>query len=136
MDGRLVVVTTNPRAEAPYAPENVATKEVVGADAFFALDLRAGRVVSVDDHPEARNPSVRLGVDFGPVIGVLHTLAQVTNYPAEQLIGRMVVGAVNLGPKRIAGFKSQFLVLGAYEPDGTCRLLQVEEGIEPGAPIA
>ncbi len=128
-------MSENPSPNLPFAPENLSPKEEIGGDAFFALDLRAGRVVSVEGYARARNPSYKLGVDFGPVIGVLHTLAQVTNYSQEELMGRMVVGAVNLGAKRIAGFKSQFLVLGAYEPDGACRLLQVEDGIGPGAPI-
>ena len=57
-------------------------------------------------------------------------------FGGPQLLGRTVVGAVNLGRKRIAGFTSEFLVLGALDPDGTVRLLQLEDGVEPGAPIA
>ncbi|MGH2747468.1 MAG: tRNA-binding protein, partial [Actinomycetota bacterium] len=64
------------------------------------------------------------------------TSAQITNYPEEELLGRMVVGAINLGIKVIAGFKSEFLILGAIAPDGTVRLLQLEEKVEPGEPIA
>jgi tRNA-binding protein len=75
-------------------------------------------------------------VDFGPVIGELQSSAQIRNYSKEELMGRLVVGAVNLGSKRIAGFTSEFLILGALEPDGTVRLLQVEDGVEPGAPVA
>jgi tRNA-binding protein len=111
-------------------------KEDVGADGFFALDLRAGVVTDVQPFPEARRPAWKLWVDFGPAVGTLQTSAQVTNYAREDLLGRMVVGAINLGVKRIAGFRSEFLVLGAVEPDGTVRLLQLETGVAPGTPIA
>jgi tRNA-binding protein len=112
-----------------------ARKPDVGADAFFALDLRVGRVVEVSPFPEARHPAWKLRVDFGPDVGVLGTSAKVTNYGADELLGRLVVGAVNLGPKRIAGFRSEFLILGGIEPDGTVHLLSVD-GVEPGAPVA
>ncbi|HEY7876096.1 MAG TPA: tRNA-binding protein [Actinomycetota bacterium] len=121
---------------SPYEPRSIALKPDVGADAFFSVDRRVGRVVSVEDFPEARNPSYKIEVDFGPVVGVLQTAAQATHYPKEELTGRLVVGALNLGPKRIAGFRSEFLVLGAMDPDGTARLLRLEKGVEPGAPIA
>jgi tRNA-binding protein len=117
------------------ARQHDARKDDVGADAFFSLDLRVGRVVEVDPFPEARTPAWKLRVDFGPAVGTLQTSAQVTNYTAEELLGRLVVGAINLGPKRIAGYRSEFLVLGGLEPDGTVHLLSVE-GVEPGAPVA
>jgi tRNA-binding protein len=122
--------------ELPYAPEKLAPKDEVGAEGFFAVDMRAGRVVAVEDFPAARAPSWKVSVDFGPVIGVLMTAAKIKNYTREELEGRMVVGALNLGTRRIAGFKSQFLILGALEPDGTVRLLQLEDSVQPGAPIA
>ena len=120
----------------PYEVARLARKPDVGADGFFALDLRAGRVVDVEAFPEARKPSWKLTVDFGPVLGTLRTSAQVRNYSAEELRGRLVVGACNLGRKRIAGFVSEFLVLGALEADGTVRLLELPDDVEPGAPIA
>ncbi|WP_370327004.1 tRNA-binding protein [Euzebya sp.] len=120
----------------PYDPAAVPAKDVVGAEGFFAVDMRAGVVTAVDDFPEARKPAWKLTVDFGPVIGELRTSAQITNYTAAELLGRTVVGAVNLGEKRIAGFTSQFLVLGALDPDGTVRLLELPDGVQPGAPIA
>ena len=120
----------------PYAPEGLARKDDIGADGFFALDLRVGRVVDVEAFPEARKPAWKVSVDFGPVVGVLRTSAQITNYTADELRGRLVVGAINLGTKRIAGFTSEFLVLGSLDPDGTVRLLQLEDGVVPGAPVA
>jgi tRNA-binding protein len=110
-------------------------KPDVGADAFFALDLRVGRVQSVEPFPEARKPAWKLQVDFGPDVGVLQTSAQVTNYTEDELVGRLVVGAINLGAKRIAGYRSEFLVLGGVEPDGTVHLLSVE-GVVPGDVVA
>jgi tRNA-binding protein len=111
-------------------------KPDVGAEAFFALDLRVGRVVDVEPFPEARTPAWKLAVDFGPDVGVLRTSAQVTNYDADELRDRVVVGAINLGRKRIAGFVSEFLVLGAVAPDGTVSLLELPDGVEPGWPVA
>lgn len=119
----------------PYLPQNLPRKADIGAEAFFALDMRAGRIVEVEDLPGARKPAWKLGVDFGPAVGTLRTSAQVKNYAREDLMGRLVVGALNLGPKRIAGFESEFLILGALDPDGTVRLLRLDEGVEPGAPV-
>jgi tRNA-binding protein len=119
-----------------YALDKLPKKDDVGVEAFLALDLRAGRVIDVAEFPAARKPSLTITVDFGPVVGRLATSAQITNYSKEELEGRMVVGAINLGSKRIAGFRSEFLVLGALDPDGTVRLLQLEDGVHPGAPVA
>jgi len=116
--------------------EQLPRKDDITADGFFALDLRAGRVVDVQPFPEARKPAWKLTVDFGPMVGELRTSAQITNYDAAELQGRLVVGAINLGTKRIAGFTSEFLVLGALDPDGTVRLLQLEPEVRPGAPVA
>jgi tRNA-binding protein len=104
---------------------------------FFALDLRVGRITGVDEFPEARKPAWKLTVDFGPDVGVLRTSAQVTNYGRDDLLGTLVVGAINLGTKRIAGFVSEFLVLGAIEPDdGTVHLLELPASVAPGWRIA
>lgn len=113
-----------------------ARKPDVDPSAFFALDLRVGRVVEVADFPEARRPAWRLRVDFGPSIGVLATSAQVTNYARDELLGRQVVGALNLGTKRIAGFVSEFLLLGGLGPDGEVHLLEVDGTLPPGARVA
>ncbi len=104
----------------------------VDPDSFFAVDIRVGRVMAVDPFPEARRPAWKLTVDFGPDVGARRTSAQVTNYSEADLIGRLVVGTMNLGARRIAGFRSEFLVLGALAPDGTVHLLEVPEGAEPG----
>ena len=123
-------------ADTPYDPAVLQRKPDIDPGAFFALDLRAGRVLDVEEFPEARKPAWKLTVDFGPVVGTLRTSAQVRNYSADELVGRTVVGALNLGRKRIAGFVSEFLVLGALDPDGTVRLLDLPSSVQPGAPIA
>jgi tRNA-binding protein len=122
--------------EQPFAPEKLPRKGDITADEFFSLDLRTGRIVDIEDFPQARKPSYKITVDFGPVVGNMKSSAQITNYTKEDLVGRMVVGAINLGTKRIAGFTSEFLILGSLEPDGTVRLLRLEEDVSPGAPIA
>ena len=109
----------------------------VSPNEFFALDLRVGHVTAVEEFPEARKAAWKLAVDFGPEVGVLRTSAQVTNYSRDELLGRTVVGAINLGTKRIAGFTSEFLVLGAIDPDdGTVHLLELPDAVQPGWSIA
>jgi tRNA-binding protein len=120
----------------PYGPDRLPAKPEVDVATFAALDLRVGRVVEVDPFPEARQPAWKLTVDFGPVLGHRRTSAKITNYAAEDLVGRQVIGAVNLGRKRIAGFVSEFLVLGGLEADGTVRLLDLDGELPPGAPVA
>ena len=93
-------------------------------------------MTEVEEFPEARDPAWKLTVDFGPAVGMLRTSAKITNYTRDELLGRLVTGAINLPPKRIAGFRSEFLVLGALEADGTVRLLELPGDVEPGAPIA
>ena len=121
----------------PYHPEKLDKKEYVGAAAYFEMDLRTGVILEVEDFPEMRKPSYKMHVDFGPVIGKLWSSAQITNYSRAQLIGRTVVGAVNLGDKTLpTGFVSQFLVLGSLDPDGTVILLELPEGVLPGSMVA
>jgi len=120
----------------PYDPEGLDPKPDVDPGDFFAIDMRVGQVVDVEPFPEARKPAWKLTVDFGPVLGRRRTSAQVTNYTADELVGRRVVGAINLGARRIAGFRSEFLVLGGLEPDGTVRLLAVDDDLPLGAPVA
>ena len=121
----------------PYHPKKLEKKDYVGAAAYFELDFRTGIILKVEEFPEMRKPSYKIEVDFGPVIGKLWSSAQITNYSRAELVGRTVVGALNLGDKTLpTGFVSQFLVLGALEPDGTVRLLELPEGVNPGSMVA
>lgn len=110
-------------------------KDEIEVDGFHAVDMRVGVVREVRPFPEARKPAWQLRVDFGP-LGERWTSAQVTNYAEADLVGRRVVGAINLGSRRIAGFESQFLLLGAVAEDGTVTLLEVADDAPLGAPIA
>ena len=103
---------------------------------FERIDMRVGRVVGVDEFPEARNPAWKLEIDFGPELGVKRSSAQITHYPREQLEGRLVVAVVNFPPRRIAGFESEVLVLGALDDDKGVVLLRPDDDVQLGDRIA
>ena len=106
------------------------------ADDFFAIDMRVGTVVEAANFPEARKPSLRLSIDFGPELGVRRSSAQLTvHYRPEELIGRQVVAAVNIGTRRIAGFTSEVLVLGAMPTATEVVLLAVDRPVANGTRI-
>jgi tRNA-binding protein len=103
---------------------------------FEAVDMRVGRVVGVEEFPEARVPAWRLEVDFGPEIGRKRSSAQITHYAREDLEGRLVVAVVNFPPKRIGPFLSEVLVMGALDDDKGVVLLRPDEDVAPGDRIA
>ncbi len=104
--------------------------------AFQAVDMRVGRVLSVEEFPEARVPAWKLAIDFGPEVGVKRSSAQITHYSREQLEGTLVVGVVNLIPRRVAGFSSEVLVLGALDEAEGVVLLRPDKDAEVGSRIA
>jgi tRNA-binding protein len=105
-------------------------------DDFFAIDMRVGTIVEASAFPEARKPSLRLTIDFGPEIGIKRSSAQLTvHYGPEQLVGRQIVAAVNIGTRRIAGFSSEVLVLGAMPSAAVVVLLAVERPVANGTRI-
>ena len=99
---------------------------------FQRIDMRVGRVLSVSEFPEARNPAWKLEIDFGPQIGTRHSSAQITHYSREELEGQLVVGVVNFPPRRIAGFASEVLVLGALDDEKGVVLLRPDRDCAPG----
>jgi tRNA-binding protein len=103
---------------------------------FEAVDMRVGRVVGVEDFPEARVPAWKLDIDFGPEIGRKRSSAQITNYARDQLEGRLVVAVVNFPPKRIGPFTSEVLVLGAIDDGKGVILLRPDEDVELGDRVA
>ncbi|MGI8728312.1 MAG: tRNA-binding protein [Solirubrobacterales bacterium] len=103
---------------------------------FLAVDMRVGRIIEVDDFPEARNPAWKLRVDCGPEIGIKRSSAQITNYSREELMDRKVVAVVNFPPRQIGPVRSEVLVLGAVDEDGRVALLGPDSGAEIGERIA
>ncbi|MFT5563543.1 MAG: tRNA-binding protein [Myxococcota bacterium] len=120
----------------PYAPGEVPAKPDVGIEPFALLDLRVGRIIEAAPFPAARTPAWQLTIDLGPVIGVRRSSAQLTRYTAEQLRDRRVVCAVNLGPRTIAGFTSEVLVLAGLAADGAPHLLGLDEELPAGSVVA
>lgn len=90
---------------------------MVTIDEFQKIDIRVGKVIAVDDFPEARKPAYKLTIDFGEEIGVKKSSAGVVkNYKKEDLVGKLVLGVVNFPARQVGSFSSQVLTLGV--PDG------------------
>jgi tRNA-binding protein len=94
----------------------------VSFEHFAAVDIRVGRIIEVEDFPEARRPAWKLRVDFGPEIGIKRSSAQIRNYDREELEGRLVLGVVNFPPRQIGPVRSEVLVLGTYSAEGVLLL--------------
>ena len=103
-------------------------------DEFERLELAVGVITEVEDFPEARSPAYKLTIDFGPR-GTRRSSAQATHYPKDELLGRQVVCVLGFEPKRVAGFKSEVLVLGAYSDEHGVILLRPDRDVEPGSAI-
>jgi tRNA-binding protein len=99
---------------------------------FKRVDMRIGRVTAVDEFPEARVPAWKLTIDFGPELGERRSSAQITHYSREQLDGALVVGVINLTPRRVGPFVSEVLVLGALDDRLGVVLLRPDADAEPG----
>jgi tRNA-binding protein len=108
---------------------------MIDIDHFNAVDMRVGRIVAVDDFPEARVPAWKLTIDFGEDVGVKRSSAQITNYSREELQDSLVVAVVNFPPRRIGPFSSEVLVLGALDPDKGVVLLRPDRGAAIGSRI-
>ncbi|MGZ5352452.1 MAG: tRNA-binding protein [Actinomycetota bacterium] len=104
-------------------------------DEFERLDLAVGVVTEVEDFPETRNPAYKLTIDFG-LRGTRRSSAQATHYPKDELLGRQGVCVLGFEPKRVAGFKSEVLVLGALSDEQGVVLLRPDRDVEPGSAIA
>ncbi|MBI2707323.1 MAG: tRNA-binding protein [Proteobacteria bacterium] len=106
---------------------------ILSYEDFAKVDIRSGTVIKAEPFPRAMKPAYKVWVDFGPEIGVLQTSAQVTvHYTPESLIGRQVLGVVNLGKKNIAGFESQFLMVGCEDTQGAICLATLDPKVENG----
>lgn len=104
---------------------------------FAKLDLRVGTVIEASPFPEARKPAVKLVIEFGPELGQRRSSAQLTkHYQPAELVGRQIVAVVNFPPRRIAGFRSEVLVLGAVPEEGDVILLALDFPVPNGSRIA
>ncbi len=112
-------------------------KPTITWDDFARVSMRVGRIIRVEDFPEARKPAYKLWIDFGPY-GIKKSSAQLPRwYPKKEvLVGRLVVAVTNFPPKQIGPFMSEVLVLGAIQADGRIVLLEPDSDSELGAPIA
>ena len=103
---------------------------------FQKIEMRVGRIVDVEDFPEARNPSYKLSIDFGP-LGIRKSAAAIQRwYRKEDLVGRNVVAVTNFPPRQIGRFLSEVLCLGSVQSDGRVVMLRPDEEGELGARIA
>jgi tRNA-binding protein len=112
------------------------TTPTITPDAFFAADLRVGRVLSAEAFPEARKPAIKLTIDFGE-LGIRRSSAQLTvHYQPEHLVGRLVVAVVNFPPRQIGPFISEVLVLGACTTPEDVVLLRPDADVPVGTRIS
>ena len=113
--------------EAPPAPQ-------ITFDQFLAVDIRLGTIVSATPFPEARKPSLKLEIDFGPGVGVKKSSAQIArHYAPEQLVGRKVAAVVNFPPRQIGKFMSEVLTLGFPDAEGEVVLFSPDLPVPDGA---
>lgn len=109
---------------------------MISIDDFTKVDLRVGTVISAKPFPEAKKPAIKLEIDFGE-LGVKQSSAQITKrYQPEDLVSRQVTAVVNFPPMRIAGFKSEVLVLGGVPETGDVVLLSPDEQLPNGTKIS
>lgn len=112
------------------------TKDPILPEDFFEADIRVGEIIEAVPFPEARKPAIKLKIDFGP-LGIKQSSAQITNrYNTDNLIKKQVIAIVNFPPRKIAGFKSEVLILGAVPEEGDVVLLGIDHKVPNGTPIA
>lgn len=110
--------------------------QTISFDEFLATELRVGRVVEALPFPEARRPAYVLRVDFGDEIGERKTTAQITeHYTLEELVGRLVVGCVNLPAKQVGPHRSNCLITGFHDADGYVQLCAPDSEVPLGAKL-
>lgn len=108
----------------------------VSFEDFQKLDIRCGTVIKAENFDRTIKPAFKVWVDFGPKVGILQTSAQITRlYQTDGLPGKQVIGCINIGPRNIAGFVSEFLLLGAYDDAGAICLFSPDHPIPIGHPL-
>lgn len=107
--------------------------ETISFDDFLRVDIRVGRIVAARLNPAAIKPAFHLEIDFGPELGIRHSSAQLTvHYTEASLTGRLAAAVINFPAKRIAGVKSEVLVLGVPDRDGAVVLLRPDQDVPVG----
>lgn len=102
-------------------------------DDFLKVDIRVGKIIKVEEFPEARKPAWKLQIDFGEKIGVKKSSAQiVANYSADDLMGKQVMAVVNFPPRQIGPFMSEVLTLGFEDADGNVTLAAIDKEVPIG----
>lgn len=100
---------------------------------FEKVDIRTGTVIEAEPFPQARKPSIKMRIDFGPVIGVKRSSAQLTvHYTPEDLVGRQVMAVVNFPPRQIGPFMSEVLTLGFEDEEGAIVLAAIDKPVSNG----
>lgn len=103
-------------------------------DDFLKVDIRIGTIVAAEPFPEARKPSIKMTIDFGPAIGTKRSSAQVAAlYTVDELVGRQVAGVVNFPPRQIGRFMSQVLTLGFADEAGNVVLFRPDKPVPNGS---
>ena len=114
----------------PQAP----AADTIGFDDFLNVDIRVGPIVEAEEFPEARNPAFKLQIDFGDIIGVKKSCAQiVANYPIDELPGRQVAAVVNFPPRQIGPAMSEVLTLGFADGEGEVVLFAPDVKVANGS---
>lgn len=117
-------------SHAPDAPAG----ETIGFEDFLKVDIRVGTIIAAEDFPEARKPSYRLRIDFGPGIGEKKSCAQIAaNYVLEELVGRQIAAVVNFPPRQIGPAMSEVLTLGFADADGNVVLFAPDALVPNGS---
>lgn len=111
--------------------------DMITYEDFRRVELLSGTVVRVEPFPRAQKPAYKVWVNFGPKIGIKQTSAQITkHYTLEGLLGRLVVGCVNLAPRNIAGFMSEFLLVGFSDAEGSVCLVTADPKVSEGQKLS
>lgn len=114
-------------------PPDAAAAETIGFDAFLAVDIRVGTIVEAEPFPEARKPAFKLRIDFGPVIGIKRSSAQITErYRLDELVGMQVAAVVNFPPRQIGPVRSEVLTLGFPDEHGQVVLVSPGRAVPNG----